>query len=181
MERNVEIKCTLTNREKTESLLKNLLIQKYGESNCQTYFQKDTFYYSQKGRLKIREFSYKNDPELIHYHRLDTPESKLSSFHKMKIMDTVSMKKILEESNGSIGIIGNKRTLYMYDKTRIHLDSVEDLGEYLEIEVQLEGLEKTIDYAKLIEDGKKLISFLIEKLEIQNEKFIDCSYFDLLK
>lgn len=65
------------------------------------------------------------------------------------------------------------RVLFMVGQTRIHIDMVEDLGNFLELEVVLEA-EQTL------EDGKKIACDLQNKLGISEGDLIDCAYLDML-
>lgn len=46
-----------------------------------------------------------------------------------------SLKKVLECSLGIVGVVKKKRTLFMVERTRIHVDDVEKLGHFMELEV----------------------------------------------
>lgn len=65
------------------------------------------------------------------------------------------------------------RKLYMVGQTRIHIDTVKDLGHFMELEVVL-APEQTV------EDGQKIASELQKKLGVQNEDLIDNAYVDML-
>lgn len=47
------------------------------------------------------------------------------------------MDEILTRSLGSEGIVAKTRTLFMVGQTRVHIDSVEGLGDFMELEVDL--------------------------------------------
>lgn len=61
----------------------------------------------------------------------------------------------------------------MVDQTRIHIDAVEDLGNFMELEVVLQA-EQTL------EEGQTIARDLQNKLGVKDEDLIDCAYVDLL-
>ena len=78
-----------------------------------------------------------------------------------------------DASIGLIGVVKKHRTLYMIGQTRVHLDRVEDLGHFMELEVVLreEQAEK---------EGVKIAEEIMSQLGIRQESLIECAYFDLL-
>lgn len=76
---------------------------------------------------------------LVFYERPDTPGPKLSTYHKTMLNEQGSeeMKKILSSSNGVLGIVKKTRHIYFVDQTRIHVDEVEGLGHFMELEVRI--------------------------------------------
>lgn len=77
----------------------------------------------------------------------------------MKNMEFIQVKK--------------NRILFMVGQTRVHCDTVEDLGDFVELEVQLED-------AQSLEDGEKIANDLMDKLGIDKSKLISGAYMDLL-
>ena len=65
------------------------------------------------------------------------------------------------------------RTLYLIGKTRVHLDRVEGLGDFMELEVVLADNEST-------ESGVKVANELLRKLGIPPDHLIEGAYVDLL-
>ncbi len=61
----------------------------------------------------------------------------------------------------------------MAGRTRIHLDEVEGLGDFMELEVVLREGERT-------EDGVREAEALMAKLQVQTSQLIDRAYVDLL-
>ena len=61
----------------------------------------------------------------------------------------------------------------MVDQTRIHIDTVQDLGNYMELEVVLRP-EQTL------EEGQAIARDLQTKLGVKDEDLIECAYVDLL-
>ncbi len=59
------------------------------------------------------------------------------------------MATALKAALGEIGIVRKRRTLYLVGQTRIHLDEVEGLGDWLELEVVLEPGQSADDGARI--------------------------------
>ena len=78
-----------------------------------------------------------NTGQLIFYNRLNTNSPKLSDYHIAPVGDVEGTKSVLSLALGAIGSVKKVRTLYMVGQTRIHLDKVEGLGEFVEFEVCL--------------------------------------------
>lgn len=79
---------------------------------------------------------------MIYYDRPDTEGPKLSDYSKAAVSDPESLKTVLSMSLGIKGCpVIKKRLLFMYKQTRIHIDEVEGLGNFMELEVLI-----TFDY-----------------------------------
>jgi predicted adenylyl cyclase CyaB len=74
---------------------------------------------------------------------------------------------------GQAGRVRKNRTLFFVGKTRIHLDRVEGLGDFLELEVVLEEGEQ-------VETGEAIARDLMQKLRILPDQLIEGAYIDLL-
>lgn len=76
--------------------------------------------------------------ELIFYERPNTEGPKLSEYVKLELKENsacVGLKDILSKTNGILGVVEKLRHLYLIGQSRIHIDQVENLGHYMEIEV----------------------------------------------
>lgn len=74
---------------------------------------------------------------------------------------------------GIIGSVKKTRYFFLYEQTRIHVDRVENLGDFLELEVVLLPKQSA-------EEGKEIAEFLMNKLDIVKENLIKEAYIDLL-
>jgi adenylate cyclase len=98
--------------------------------------QDDTFFTVPHGRLKLREFA-DGSAELIHYHRPDNAEAKASDYVRVPVPDPAALREALARALGVQGRVRKQRRLLMVGATRIHLDQVEGLGAFIELEVML--------------------------------------------
>src|SRR3982751_4741190 len=167
MARNIEIKARIEN----VALLRPLVAQIASEGPLEIA-QDDTFFTCDNGRLKLRAFS--NDSgELIFYRRLNQPGPKESFYLRSPTSSPGTLRESLSLAYGQIGRIRKYRTLFLVGRTRVHLDRVEDLGHFLELEVVLVDDESA-------EQGIREASELMDKLGIQPEQLIEGAYSDLL-
>jgi predicted adenylyl cyclase CyaB len=135
-------------------------------------YQTDTFFNIPKGRLKLRE-SGDGTAELIFYERPDQVDPKPSSYTRSP---SLSPKSLYEALNGALGIRGvvkKRREVFLVGHTRIHLDEVEALGTFLELEVVLR--EDQSD-----PDGEVIAQQLLRELGVRVDCLIATAYIDLL-
>ena len=166
MARNIEIKAYVKNPKKLFKLASDL-----ANSSPQILSQTDTFFPVEHGRLKLREMDQR--AELIFYNRPNTPQPSLSEYHRLDVSSQPMLKFILMESLGVKGIIRKRRCLFIKDQTRIHLDEVEGLGHFMELEVVLKENQTE-------EAGASLLREFMSALEISSGNLIQKSYLDLL-
>ena len=134
--------------------------------------QDDTFFNCVTGRLKLRAFS--NDAgELIFYRRVNQFGPKESFYLRSPTSSPETLRESLSLAYGQIGRIRKYRTLFLVGRTRVHLDRVEGLGHFLELEVMLVGDEPA-------EQGVREAGELMEQLGIQPGQLIEGAYLDLL-
>ncbi|MFC1593480.1 class IV adenylate cyclase [Candidatus Neomarinimicrobiota bacterium] len=165
--KNVEIKARITDYDKVKRLVEDLC-----HNPIYTEQQEDTFFNSSKGRLKLRESD--GESEIIYYDRPNSYEPKQSDIAISFTKNPDSLKSVLSKSNGIRGIIKKKRILYKYGQTRIHLDDVEGLGNFIELEVVLEQNQTS-------KDGETIAYNLMNKFDIQKTDLIDIAYIDLIE
>ncbi len=167
MARNIEIKAKI---ERTEALIS--IIASLAKTGPFHILQHDTFFNCPLGKLKLRAFS-DNAGELIYYQRPELNGPKLSLYHISPTTEPDSLKDTLALAYGILGTVRKQRTLYLLGKTRIHLDRVDGLGDFLELEVVLEDLQ-TITY------GESIALDLMAKIGVLPNQLIPTSYLELL-
>jgi len=167
MARNIEIKARI---ESIEALAPRVAaIASAGPIEME---QDDTFFRCPSGRLKLRSFSDANG-ELIFYRRPDQPGPKESCYLCSPTSTPEVLREVLTLAYGQVGRVRKHRTVYLAGRTRIHLDRVEGLGDFLEVEVVLaegEGAESGVREARA----------LIEVFEVKPAQLVECAYIDLL-
>ncbi|MEP7162330.1 MAG: class IV adenylate cyclase [Candidatus Moraniibacteriota bacterium] len=167
--KNIEIKVRVPNRSQTIKLVEDLHPQKKGVLR-----QVDTYFKVPNGRLKLREEKARKDADLIYYFRPDRRSSRLSEYDILKIdkSDVKCTKTFLEKALAIRVIVRKERILYLYRHTRIHLDQVMGLGDFLELE--------TVITHQTITEAKQEHIAVCKALALDRLEKISGSYSDLL-
>ena len=168
MATNIEIKARLQDIEELRDLAKEL-----SDRPGATVSQEDTFFHTPKGRLKLRVLSPEHG-ELIYYERGDSLGPKRSNYLVYFASDPVALKAVLSAALGLRGVVRKRRALYQVGETRIHLDEVENLGSFLELEVVLSTGQSE-------EEGAGIATQLMAQLGIEETDLVDVAYIDLLE
>ena len=125
--KNLEVKAKCASLELTIQSLVEL-----GAKHEKKMYQIDTYFNVPEGRLKLREEGL-DFANLIYYHRFDTAESCYSNYHICQINDLDSCKLILSSALGTKIIVEKARDLWWFGNTRVHLDHVSGLGNFIEL------------------------------------------------
>lgn len=168
MAKNIEIKARVRDIERVAEIAARL-----SDSPEEVLQQEDIFFNVPQGRLKLRIFSG-GAGQLIFYERDDLPQPKASSYFLSKVDDPYSLLEVLSRALGVRGIVKKIRRLYLVDHTRVHLDEVEGLGNFLELEVVLRENQSE-------EDGRKIAQDLMQQLEIDESDLLSGAYVDMMK
>ena len=147
--------------------------QQLSNSPARTISQTDTFFVTDKGRLKLRELG-SGAAQLIYYERPDQDGPKRSDYHLFETTDPEPLKSVLSRALGVRGTVRKVRTLYLVGQTRVHLDEVENLGQFLELEVVL-GPDQSE------QEGRAIAARLIADLGIHTDDLLEGAYIDLLE
>jgi len=167
MARNIEIKARIESIEATAARAAALADQGPIEIR-----QDDTFFTCDRGRLKLRAFSA-DAGELIFYRRPDQAGPKESFFVISPTASPDSLRDALSLAYGQAGRVRKHRTLYLVGRTRVHLDRVEGLGHFLELEVVLSDGDRSDPAVEEAHD-------LMAALGISPAQLIEGAYVDLL-
>jgi adenylate cyclase class IV len=167
MPQNVEIKAKVNNLEEFRQAAQTI-----SDTPGELIIQKDTFFTVIQGRLKLRDFG-DGQGQLIRYHRPDATGPKVSDYSISPTSDPECLTDLLSRVMPVLGVISKKRTLYLAGRTRIHLDDVEGLGWFMELEVVLKENETPAD-------GEGETRILMEKLGINQEDLVEGAYLDML-
>lgn len=135
--------------------------------------QEDIFFKVSQGRLKLRILS-ENRGQLIYYTRPDQEGPKRSDYHISHTSDPENLKRVLELAYGIRGIVLKRRYLYIVGQTRVHLDDVQGLGQFMELEVVMrEGQSDA--------DGQAIAEGLMASLGVERSDLLEGAYIDLLE
>lgn len=167
MPRNVEIKARI---ESVDALIR--LATPLASEGPFELLQDDTFFACGNGRLKLRAFSDQQG-ELIFYRRSDQAGPKESFYVRSPTASPDSLREALSHAHGQTGRVRKQRTLFLIGRTRVHLDRVEGLGDFLELEVVLRDDEPA---ASGVQEAHQLMA----RLEVQPSQLIEGAYVDLL-
>jgi adenylate cyclase class IV len=168
MARNVEIKARIDN---LEAVLPLALACADGPPEA--IAQDDTFFACAVGRLKLRVFA-DGRGELIAYERPDANGPKTSDYAIAPVADPDALRTTLARALGIGGRVIKQRTLLRVGRTRVHLDRVEGLGDFLELEVVLRDGESA-------DDGVAVAHDLLRRLRIDPGRLVPGAYVDLLR
>jgi predicted adenylyl cyclase CyaB len=164
---NIEIKAKSNNQDEVREILKSKNADFKGVDH-----QIDTYFKVNNGRLKLREGKIEN--HLIHYQRENKEGPKQSDVTLFKSDPKSSLKEILTKALGVLVVVDKQREIYFIDNVKFHIDIVEDLGTFVEIEaIDNDG---TIGRSKLLEQCQ----FFLDLFKISQEDLISVSYSDLL-
>ena len=105
----------------------------------ETVHQVDTYFHNQTGRLKLRETNETAEGWLIYYERPNHENSRYSLYELCEIAEPAQLKKLLAAALGVKTVVKKKRAVWMFNNTRIHLDIVDGLGEFVELETVFQG------------------------------------------
>jgi adenylate cyclase class 2 len=94
-------------------------------------------------RLKLREIDEMTEAWLIYYERPNQDASRYSQYELCQITDPPTLKKLLTVALGIKTIVEKQRELWMFKNTRIHLDTVTGLGQFIELETVFQGQTET--------------------------------------
>jgi adenylate cyclase len=165
--RNVEIKARVADLVAVEALAAAIADQ--GPFDL---VQDDTFFARADGRLKLRELAPDNG-QLIHYRRPDQGGPKLSSYVIAPSREPAALREALARAYGTAGRVRKKRRLYLAGRTRIHLDRVEGLGDFVELEVVLAPEDD-------LAGGEAEAGRIMQALGIEQSDLVEAAYVDLL-
>jgi predicted adenylyl cyclase CyaB len=164
---NIEIKAQIADFDRFRKTVESL-----SDAEAEVLNQEDHFFSSPYGRLKLRILS-EQCGELIHYHRADTAEPKASHYRIAPTSDPRAMNSILSQILPVAGIVKKVRWLYRVGQTRIHLDRVDGLGDFVELEVVLHPDQKQ-------GEGIAIAQELMRRLGIDEDQLVKVAYIDLL-
>jgi homotetrameric cytidine deaminase len=165
--RNIEFKARDPQPARTLELALALGAEDRGE-----IAQTDTYFARARGRLKLRE-QRPGDAELIQYRRADRPGARESEYRRVPTPDAPALREALDAALGTIVVVEKRRRLLLHENVRIHIDEVEGLGSFVELEaVAGPGSDLSAEHGK--------VTRLRGSLEVGDDSLVAASYSDLL-
>ena len=162
--RNFEFKARLADQRAVHAKALELGADLWGDLR-----QTDTYFAVPHGRLKLRETAGFQG-ELIHYDRDEEGAARASDYQISRVPEPEAVRTVLARALGVRAVVTKRRTLLLLDAARIHLDNVEGLGAFLEIEVPVNDDEAA---------ARTQIDRLIGELGFSWDDCIRASYLDL--
>ena len=168
MPSNIEIKASVRNFDEMGQRA-----EKLSDMPLQIIPQEDTFFNTEMGRLKLRILT-PDRAQLIYYTRPDQEGPKRSDYHIYETAEPENLKRVLERTYGIRGVVKKTRYLYIVGQTRVHLDDVEGLGQFMELEVVIRAGQSDAE-------GQAIADGLMTGLGVERSDLLEGAYLDLLK
>lgn len=173
MQRNLETKARCADLQEAARRAADLGAVRFG-----TLLQRDTYAAVGEGRrLKLREWQQllssgrqESGADLIDYRREDRAAARVSLFNVRPVADAQGALAAMVADHGLRGTVVKRRDLWLTGQTRIHLDEVEGLGEFVEVETAVDHLPTARTEHERICTG----------LRIEPPERVAVSYVDLL-
>lgn len=164
---NIELKARYEDLGRLREACKSL-----GAEGQEPDRQLDTYFRIANGRLKLRE-SLLSGAELIFYTRADVAEARESYYETCPVQDPEGLKAILKRALGVQAVVAKRREIFVIGNVRIHLDKVQELGTFVELEGMVENPAELMEVADEVRG-------LQRALGIDNQSLVKESYSDLL-
>lgn len=163
---NIEIKAHARNFAEIKSRA-----EKLSDAPVEVIPQEDTFFNVDHGRLKLRVLA-PNRGQLIYYERANQDGPKRSDYRIAETSEPENLKRVLELAYGIRGVVKKTRYLYLVGQTRVHLDDVEGLGQFMELEVVMrEGQSDA--------EGEAIAQGLMTSLGVERSDLLEGAYMDM--
>jgi predicted adenylyl cyclase CyaB len=162
---NLEMKAVFPDLHRAAVIAKNL-----GARDKGMLHQKDIYFDIPRGKLKLRILN-KNSCELIAYSRPNRKGGRYSTYQILPVRDSASAERFYASIFNTRVIVKKKRRLFLYKNARIHLDKVEQLGNFIEFEVVVTQGKK---------QARKLFQALVDAFGIKDSQTIEGSYGDMI-
>lgn len=165
--RNVEIKARVGSLDAARQVAQRLAAGYLG-----VLVQVETFFHCTSGRLKLREVDDR-PAELIAYSRSDQVEPKPSQYYLVTVEEAAACKGALTAALGVAGVVRKRREVFLIDNVRIHLDEVDGLGDFLEMEAVISTSDED-------EQATARLDVLMREFGILPENLLAGAYVDML-
>ena len=164
---NIEIKARVDSIEKLLPVVASL-----ADAGPEHVVQDDTFFSCPNGRLKLRVLRA-GYGVLIYYRRADELGPKPSFYVHSETSDPDGLRSVLTDAYGEVGRVRKHRMVFQVGQTRVHLDRVDGLGEFLELEVTVGD---TLEPDAAVSEARRLVA----AFGIEDGALVKGAYLDLL-
>ena len=164
---NIEIKARCSNPDRVRSILNDNDADFKG-----TDHQVDTYFNVPEGRLKLRQGSIEQN--LIFYRRSNSRSPKTSDINLVPAEHPQKLHALLDNALGTKVVVDKQREIYFIDNVKFHIDRVEELGNFVEIE----AIDESGFYGE--EQLHKQCRKYMNLLDIAEDDLVGQSYSDLL-
>lgn len=137
-----------------------------------TDHQRDTYFHVPTGRLKLRQGNIEN--ALIRYQRPDQAGPKTSEVTLCPIPKGAPLESILDEVLGTKVVVDKQREIYFIGNVKFHIDRVEGLGGFVEIEAIDDGGHCSLD------ELQAQCGYYLNAFGIQADDLLSDSYSDMI-
>ncbi len=168
MARNLEIKARIADLSAAR-----LVVERLGARDAHTVDQVDQYYQLDGDtRVKLRTFG-DGHAELIHYRRPEVGGVRTSDYEVTPVRDEATRTRLVPKSRPVV-VVRKRREVHMLDNVRIHLDTVEILGTFLELEAVVDATHDEAECARQIDA-------IAAALGLGDADLIRASYADLVR
>jgi adenylate cyclase class IV len=175
MSRNLEIKARVRGLPRLRHA-----VEEIAGGPIEILAQKDIYFRTNTGRLKVRDAG-PSGGQLIYYERSDEAGPRTSGYLTAPAAAVDVLTQVLDEALGIVGTVSKKRVVYLVGRTRIHLDEVDGLGSFIELEYVFED-PFTMCLGSDVEAQRAApvaVVELMDRLDIKRADLIGNSYIDL--
>jgi len=165
--RNIEIKVRVPSLDEIRRSAVTL-----GARPIETYADTDAYFHVPHGRFKLRSTAGKSSATLISYDRPNELHSRISTYRLFRVDDGAAMRAMLAQALGVLVEIKKRRELLLFGATRIHLDQVDRLGHFVELETVLGEIPES--------DAPIEHEHVARGLHLERHELVPVSYSDLL-
>ena len=133
--------------------------------------QVDTYFHTRAGRLKLRESSL-SGAQLVPYRRADAAGPRVSDYQVIPVPDGGATRDLLAALLGVRRVVRKEREIFLWHNVRIHLDRVDGLGTFMELEAVYDGRPESEPAER------RKVEHLLKELRIPQSDLVPTSYGD---
>lgn len=163
----VEIKARCSSLEAVRGRLETHGARYVGEDH-----QVDTYYVVPEGRLKLRRGTI--EEHLIFYRRPNQASPKPSDVWLYAPAESEGLGNLLGQALEVRGVVEKRRQIFFLDNVKVHLDRVEGLGTFVEVEAIGQ------DGSRALDGLRAQCEATMEMLGVEADRLERVSYSDML-